>query len=56
MLFGAISEEKTRVSDSLSFYCRKYRVKRKEKRVFFVVNFGKLLTFTEKILNFSKAK
>lgn len=56
MLFGAISEEKIRVSRSLSFYCRNYRVKRKEKRGFFAVNFGKFLTFKEKLLNFSKAK
>lgn len=30
MLFCAISEEKTRVSGALSFYCRKYRVEGKE--------------------------
>lgn len=56
MLFDAISEEKTRGLGSLPFYCRNYRVKRKEKRGFFVVNFGKFLTFKEKIFNFSKAK
>lgn len=55
MLFGAISEEKTRGLGSLSFYCRNYRVERK-KRVFFVVNFARLLTFKEKIFNFSMAK
>lgn len=30
MLFGAVSEEKTKVSGSLSFYCRNYRVERIE--------------------------
>lgn len=30
MLFDAISEEKTRGLGSLPFYCRNYRVKRKE--------------------------
>lgn len=54
MLFGAISEEKTKVSGSLSFYRRNYRVERKEG--FFVVNFGKLLMFKGKILHFSKTK
>lgn len=54
MLFGAISEEKTKVVGSLSFYCRNYQVERKG--VFSVINFGRLLMFKEKILNFSKAK
>lgn len=40
MLFGAISEEKTKVSGSLSFYRRNYRVERKE--VFFCCKLWKI--------------
>lgn len=43
MLFDAISEEKTRGLGSLSFYCRNYRVKRKEKRGFFCRKLWKIL-------------
>lgn len=50
MLFDAISEEKTRGLGSLPFYCRNYRVKRKEG--FFCCKLWKILNVQGKNIQF----
>lgn len=54
--FAALSEEKTSERFQVLHHSIVETTELREKRGFFVVNFGKLLAFKEKMLYFSKAK